>query len=36
MLLMGLLAVGWIGGLNVLGRIMGPPTNALLSLILGT
>jgi Zn-dependent protease len=36
MLLIGLLAVGWIGGLNVLGRIMGPPINALLSLILGT
>lgn len=34
-LLIGLLAVSWIGGLNVLGRIMGPFTDALLRLILG-
>jgi Zn-dependent protease len=34
-LLLALLSLGWIGGLNVLGRIMGPPMNALLRLILG-
>ena len=35
MLLMALLALGWVGGLNLLGRIMGPAVNALLSLLLG-
>jgi Zn-dependent protease len=33
--LLALLAVGWIGGLNLLGRIMGPPMDALLRVILG-
>ncbi len=34
-LLLALLAFGWIGGISILGRIMGPPVNALLSLFLG-
>ncbi len=34
-LLLGLLSLGWFTGLNLLGRIMGPPTQALLSVILG-
>jgi Zn-dependent protease len=34
-LLLALLASGWFLGLNVLGRIMGPPTEALLKLMLG-
>jgi Zn-dependent protease len=34
-LLLALLALGWVGGLNLLGRILGPPMNALLRLILG-
>jgi Zn-dependent protease len=35
MLLLGLLAVGWVTGLNVLGSIMGPPMTALRRLLLG-
>jgi Zn-dependent protease len=35
MLLMALLALGWIGGLNVLARIMEPAISTLLSLIMG-
>jgi len=34
-LLLVLLAFGWIGGINILGRLMGPPVNALLNLFLG-
>ena len=34
-LLLGLLSMGWIFGFNVIGRIMGPPRDALLRLILG-
>jgi Zn-dependent protease len=34
-LLLGLLSMGWFFGLNLLGRIMGPPMEALLGLILG-
>lgn len=34
-LLLALLAFGWIGGINILGRIMGPPVNALMNLFLG-
>jgi Zn-dependent protease len=34
-LLLALLALGWFGGLNILGRIMGPPMTALLGLLLG-
>jgi Zn-dependent protease len=34
-LLLALLSLGWFLGLNVLGRIMGPPMQALLSLLLG-
>jgi Zn-dependent protease len=35
MILLGLLSVGWIFGYNLLGRIMRPPIEALLRLILG-
>jgi Zn-dependent protease len=35
-LLLALLSLGWFTGLNLLGRIMGPPMEALLGLILGT
>ena len=35
-LLLALLSLGWFTGLNLLGRIMGPPMQALLGLILGT
>lgn len=35
-LLLALLSLGWFTGLNLLGRIMGPPMQALMSLILGT
>jgi Zn-dependent protease len=34
-LLLGLLSLGWFTGLNLLGRIMGPITQALLQLLLG-
>jgi Zn-dependent protease len=34
-LLLALLAMGWIGGVSILGRIMGPPVQALLGLFLG-
>lgn len=34
-LLLGLLSLGWFAGVNLLGRIMGPPTQALLQLLLG-
>jgi Zn-dependent protease len=34
-LLLALLSLGWFLGLNLLGRIMGPPMQALLSLLLG-
>jgi Zn-dependent protease len=34
-LLLGLLSLGWFFGFNLIGRIMGPPVNALLRLILG-
>lgn len=34
-LLLVLLTLGWFGGLNVLGWIMGPPMNALMRLLLG-
>lgn len=34
-LLLALLSLGWFLGLNVLGRIMGPPMDALLKLLLG-
>ena len=34
-LLLALLSLGWFGGMNILGRIMGPPMNALLNLMLG-
>lgn len=35
MLLLALLSLGWFLGFNLLGRILGPPTEALLQLILG-
>ena len=35
-ILLGLLSLGWFVGFNLLGRIMGPPMEALLGLILGT
>ena len=35
-LLLALLSLGWFTGLNLLARIMGPPMQALLGLILGT
>ncbi len=34
-LLLALLSLGWFTGLNLLGRIMGPPINALWGLLLG-
>jgi Zn-dependent protease len=34
-LLLALLSLGWFGGMNILSRIMGPPVNALLNLMLG-
>jgi len=34
-LLLALLAFGWIGSFNLLGRIMGPPIDAILRLLLG-
>jgi Zn-dependent protease len=34
-LLLGLLSLGWFTGLNLLARIMGPPMDALLGLLLG-
>jgi Zn-dependent protease len=34
--LLALLSLGWFAGFNVLGRIMGPPMNALLGLLLGS
>lgn len=34
-MLLGLLSLGWFAGFNLLGRIMGPPMEALLSLLLG-
>ena len=34
-LLLALLSLGWFGGMNILSRIMGPPMNALLNLMLG-
>jgi len=35
MLLLALLSLGWFAGFNLLGRIMGPPMDALLGLLLG-
>jgi len=35
LLLLGLLALGWFGGFNILGSILGPPINALLRLLVG-
>jgi Zn-dependent protease len=35
-LLLALLSIGWFTGLNPLGRIMGPPVNALMSLLVGS
>jgi Zn-dependent protease len=35
-LLLGLLSLGWFTGLNPVGRIMGPPINALMRLLLGS
>jgi Zn-dependent protease len=34
--LLALLSLGWFAGFNLLGRIMGPPMNALLGLLLGS
>jgi len=34
-ILLGLLSLGWFVGFNLLGRIMGPPIDALLGLLLG-
>jgi Zn-dependent protease len=34
-LLLALLSLGWFAGFNLLGRIMGPPMDALLGLLLG-
>jgi Zn-dependent protease len=34
-LLLILLTLGWFGGLNILGRILGPPMQALYTLLLG-
>jgi Zn-dependent protease len=35
-LLLALLSIGWFTGLNPVGRIMGPPINALMKLLLGS
>jgi hypothetical protein len=35
-LLLALLSIGWFTGLNPVGRIMGPPVDALLKLLLGS
>jgi len=35
-LLLGLLSLGWFFGLNLLGRIIGPPMEAILKLLLGS
>lgn len=34
-LLIGLLAVGWFGGLNILGTVLGVPRDAIIGLLLG-